>query len=121
MEYLYLGEDADGVSYFETRRFELAENDFAPPAPPMLAAARLPATGIVHAVIEPGWRDGAHPTPRHQFFYTLSGRIRVTAGSGEARELGPGSILELADRTGRGHGSEVLGQEPAHVVFVQLE
>lgn len=109
MDYLDLGDGADGVSCFETRTIGMAENDFARPAPPMLRSERRRAAALVYLELAPGWRDGKHPSPRHQIACCLSGRMRVTAGSGEVRMVEPGGIREMADTRGTGHGSEVPG------------
>ena len=48
----------------------------------------------------------------------LSGTVEVTASEGEARRLGPGSLLLLEDTHGRGHSTRVI--EDAVMLVAQL-
>jgi hypothetical protein len=56
-----------------------------------------------------GWRgDIPHPSPRRQLFVYLEGTSEITAGDGEARLFGPGSVLLAEDIWGSGHSSRVV-------------
>jgi hypothetical protein len=56
-----------------------------------------------------GWGGAQHPSPREQIGICLSGRVRVEAGNGDTREFGAGAIWWMADTTGSGHTTTVLG------------
>ena len=66
MKYLYLGEDADGVSHFEEREIAFDLADFAPPAPPMGMSATTDARRLLYLDLPPGWKDGRHRAPRRR-------------------------------------------------------
>ncbi len=120
MQYLHLVEDADGVSRFRDDKITLTMQDFAPPAPPMGQSAPIPASQLLYLSLPPGWRDARHRSPRRQIAFCLSGRMRVTAGNGEARIVEPGGIWCMEDVTGQGHASEVLDDQPVELAIVQL-
>jgi len=66
---------------------------------------------------EPGaWRIRFHPQ-RHEFFHVLSGRIRITATSGEVREFGPGDAAVIP--AGFEGVFEVL--EPVRKYYVMID
>jgi quercetin dioxygenase-like cupin family protein len=58
--------------------------------------------------------------PREQIGICLSGRVRVEAGNGDTREFGAGAIWWMADTTGSGHTTTVLGDEDVRMCIVQL-
>ena len=120
MEYVYLGEGEDGLSYFEDREIPLGRGDFAPPAQPMPISGPVACEQVVFLELPPGWTGKRHPSPRKQVGVLLSGRIRVTAGSGESREMGPGGIWWMEDTKGEGHVTEVLGDETVKMAITQL-
>ena len=120
MDYLYLGEDSDGVSRFEDRAVSLALHDFAPPAPKLLLSEGVPANTLVFLTLPAGWGGAQHPSPREQIAFCLSGRLRVEAGSGEIREFGAGAIWWMADTGGQGHTTTVLGDEDVRLAIAQL-
>jgi len=49
-----------------------------------------------------------HPSPRRLLFVYLEGTSEITAGDGEARLFGPGSVLLAEDTWGSGHSSRVV-------------
>ena len=120
MNYLYLTEDENGVSFFEDRAFDLSMRDFAPPAPNLLLSDGLPADRLVFLTLPAGWGGAQHPSPRNQIAVCLSGRLRVKAGSGETREFGAGAIWWMCDTRGHGHWTEVVGTEDVRLAITQL-
>jgi mannose-6-phosphate isomerase-like protein (cupin superfamily) len=120
MTYTRISTGADGTSHFEERHEDLAERDFAPPAPALFLSAFHPAELFAFCRFPAGWLGDWHPTPRRQVFFLLAGRIEVTAGDGEVRLLGPGSIVLLEDTGGTGHISRVIGTEDVLAAVVQL-
>ena len=121
MKYLHLTEDEHGVSIFSDVEIDFDTSDFAPPAPPMGMSLSEDCERFLFLTLPAGWSGDKHPSPRRQVAFCLSGRMRVTAGNGEVREIGPGGIWRMEDTTGSGHHSEVLGEESAHLAVVQLE
>ena len=121
MHYLHLTEDAAGVSHFNDGEIGLRTGDFAPPAPPMDMSDAETCARVLYLSLPPGWGGARHRSPCRQVAFCLSGRMRVTAGDGEVREIGPGGIWRMEDVTGSGHQSEVIGNAPARLAIVQLD
>lgn len=120
MRYAILLEDENGVSYFEDREAELPLKDFVPPAAPLRISDQLSASGFVFLTLPAGWQGIRHRSPQRQIAAILSGRFRVEAGSGEAREFTAGDLFWMEDTTGDGHLSSAEGGEPATMVITQL-
>jgi len=120
MKYTKLTEDADGLSYFTECQAALPERDFVPPAAPLLISDILPATGMVFLTLPAGWRGIQHPSPHKQIAAILSGRFRVVAGTGEARDFCAGDLFWMEDTTGPGHASSAEGATPVTMVITQL-
>lgn len=99
----------------------LAERVFAPPAADIHVSDAEDARRVLFLRLRAGWNEPVHPTPVRQYFVCLRGRIRVTASDGEAREIGPGDVWRMEDRSGRGHRTEVIGDEAAEAVMVQFD
>lgn len=121
MNYLHLHENEAGVSSFADVAIAMEESDFAPPAPVMLMSGARAAARCLFLELPAGWGGAQHPSPRRQFAFCLGGRMKVTAGSGEVREIGPGGIWLMEDVHGAGHHSEVIGPEPVRLAIVQLD
>lgn len=121
MQYLQLSEAADGVSFFVDAAFPMEQGDFAPPAPSMLVSGTIDAARCLFLELPPGWGGAKHRSPRRQLAFCLGGRMKVTAGTGEVREVGPGGIWLMEDVRGSGHHSEVLGDAPVRLAIVQLD
>jgi hypothetical protein len=120
MDYIHLTEDADGLSRFEDRAFPMTIGDFAPPAPEMWLSETMSAHTCLFLTLPAGWGGAQHPSPREQIGICLSGRVRVEAGNGDTREIGAGAIWWMADTTGSGHTTTVLGDEDVRMCIVQL-
>lgn len=120
MDYLYLTEDADGVSYFDDRAITLEMRAFAPPAPAMWQSDPMAADKVLFLTLPAGWGGAQHPSPRNQIGLCLSGRVRVEAGNGEIREFGAGAIWWMCDTTGAGHTTTILGDEDVRMAIIQL-
>ena len=120
MQYTRLSADAEGESHFEDVEIELAEVDFAPPAPPLHLSAPLAAAQFVFCALRPGWYGDWHPTPLRQFFFQLSGELEVEVSDGEVRHFGQGSIVLVEDLTGKGHVTRVVSNVEVLGAFVQL-
>ncbi len=120
MQYLWLTEDAAGVSHFSDVDIALETGDFAPPAPPMLMSPSEACARLLYLTLPAGWGGAKHPSPRRQVAFCLSGRLGVEAGDGENREFGVGAIWRMEDVTGSGHTTTVLGDEDVRLAIVQL-
>ena len=120
MKFLHLTEDPEGISHFADVEFTFASEHFAPPAPEMPISTSEPCTQMLFIILPVGWGGAKHRSPRRQVAFCLSGRLRVVAGDGEAREIGVGGIWRMEDTTGSGHTTSVLGKEDVHLAIVQL-
>tara|TARA_R110002110_G_scaffold102881_7_gene260422 strand:- start:4194 stop:4604 length:411 start_codon:yes stop_codon:yes gene_type:complete len=120
MPFLHLTEDATGLSHFSDASVPLRSGGFAPPAPPMPISSLEPATGLLYLTLPAGWGGAQHRSPRRQVAFCLSGRLRVQAGDGDAREFSAGAIWRMEDVTGAGHTTTVIGDEDVRLAIVQL-
>jgi quercetin dioxygenase-like cupin family protein len=112
--------DEEGESHLEDVDLEFAEQDFVPPAPPVLIAPPQAATGYVFARVAAGWHGDWHPSPHRELVVYVSGEGMIEASDGESRSLTPGTILLAEDTTGKGHVTKVTGPDEAFVVVVIL-
>ena len=113
--------DADGATHFEDVEVILSPKDYAPPAPPLDVSAAIDARRLVFVGGASGWEGDWHPSPTRQFAVILSGVFEVRVSDGEARSLGPGSVVLLEDTVGRGHFTRVESQESGLMAMVHLE
>ncbi|WP_116131862.1 cupin domain-containing protein [Tropicimonas sp. IMCC34043] len=120
LEYLHLTEDDAGVSHFNVGQIAMRKGDFAPPAPPMMLSDYEPSRALVFLTLPAGWVGDQHPSPARQVAFCLAGRMRIEAGDGEVREIGPGGIWRMEDVAGAGHISSVLGHEAVQLAIVQI-
>jgi quercetin dioxygenase-like cupin family protein len=112
--------DDEGESHLEDVDLDFAEEDFVPPAPPVLLTSPEAASGYVHERVAPGWRGDWHPAPGRVLAVYLAGQGTIEASDGASRLLRPGTILLAEDTTGRGHVTEVTGTNEMFVVIVTL-
>ena len=112
--------DEDGESHLEDVDLEFEEQDFVPPAPPVLLASPEAASGCAFARVPPGWHGDWHPAPQREVVIYLTGQGTIEAGDGEIRSLEPGTILLAEDTNGRGHVTRVTGTDEMFVVVVTL-
>jgi hypothetical protein len=112
--------DSDGQSHFEDLDAELNLTDFAPSEPPLYLSAFSPATQFSFFGAPAGWLSDWHPSSARNLFVVFSGEWEVTAGDGETRRFGGGSVLLVEDTTGKGHTSRVIGAEDSLALVVQL-
>jgi hypothetical protein len=110
----------DGLSHFDEITVELAEVDFAPPAPPFLVSAPVDSTAVLFCSAPAGWHGGWHPAPHRQFFVMMDGELEVEAADGDSRRFGVGSVVLLEDVSGQGHVTRVVGNVDVRGVFIQL-
>ncbi len=112
--------DADGESHFEDVELSFAEEDFVPPAPPVLITSFEPATSYAFEQVPPGWHGDWHPAPARVLAIYLSGHGVIEASDGEVRPVEPGTILLAEDTTGKGHITRVTGSDDVFVAIVTL-
>ena len=120
MQYLHLYADDDGISRFADAEIAMHAQSFAPPAPDMPVSDTLDTTQMLFLVLPAGWGGAQHRSPERQIAFCLSGRLAVTAGDGETREITTGGIWRMEDTTGSGHTTTVLGDEDVRLAIVQL-
>ena len=121
MEVLRLYADEAGESWFDTYDVAMELKDFAPPAEPLYVSEAEAAARYVVIRLPAGWSGARHPTPRRQILFCLRRTMRVTASSGDVREIAAGDAWLMADTTGKGHTTEVVSDGPVDAVIIQLE
>lgn len=112
--------DEEGESHLEDVDLEFAEEDFVPPAPPVLLTSPEAASGYLFERVAPGWHGDWHPAPSRVLAIYLTGRGTIEASDGESRPLEAGTILLAEDTTGRGHVTKVTGTDEMFVAIVTL-
>lgn len=109
---VYSGED--GESHFQTVELpyqRIADAD---------VTAMRGASGIQFRRSPPGHYIDWHPAPARQYVIILQGQSKITIGDGSTHTFGTGDVLFADDLTGRGHTTEVVGDEPRVSIFVPL-
>jgi hypothetical protein len=120
LSFTHLWADAKGVSHFRDEKlsFEAAtpENPTAGtaaranPDPEALVALPLRgATGATFLYLKRAAVEDWHRAPRRMYLIAVQGMSEVTAGDGEVRRFGLGSILLMDDLTGKGHITRAVG------------
>ena len=126
--YWHLWTDADGVSRQQRCELTAFQQASVGAAAPQWndAQARSEAT-VVFTVQPVGWVGDWHENPAPQWIVPLSGRWWVESMDGTRIEMGPGELSfgedqrTVRDAQGRfGHRSGTVGNEPAHLMTVQL-
>jgi hypothetical protein len=120
VSYVRIYADAEGESHFQDVDVSLDLVEVAPGISPLFASSFLQASRYAFLRAEPGWREDWHPAPQQQFLVYLAGVTEFQVSDGEIRRLGPGTILLAEDTVGRGHISEVVGDEEVVAVLIQL-
>jgi hypothetical protein len=126
--YWHLWTDTHGVSHqtrCELTAFELAQVGAA--APQWNNPQAQGQATVVFTIQPVGWVGDWHENPAPQWIVPLSGRWWVEAMDGQRVEMGPGELSLgedqhcVPDGEGRkGHRSGTLGDEPAHLMTIQL-
>ena len=120
LSFTHLWADAHGVSHFRDEKlsFESAtpQNPTAGttsrtnPDPEALVALPLRgATGATFLYLKRAAVEDWHRSPRRMYLIAVQGMSEVTAGDGEVRRFGPGSIVLMDDLTGKGHITRAVG------------
>ena len=120
LSFTHLWADANGVSHFRDEKlsFEAAtpENPTAGtssrpnPDPETLVALPLRgAMGATFLYLKRAAVEDWHRAPRRMYLIAVQGMSEVTAGDGEVRRFGLGSIVLMDDLTGKGHITRAVG------------
>jgi oxalate decarboxylase/phosphoglucose isomerase-like protein (cupin superfamily) len=119
--FLRLFADDNGVSRVDPASTqELAEVDYAPPAPPMFVGRASDAQALVIVELPVGWQGGWHPSPREQWVIGLAGEMGYEAGDGTRFNLRSGDCILTTDTRGRGHNSWNAGTGPLRLALIQV-
>jgi hypothetical protein len=122
LPFTHLWADASGVSHFRDEKlsFEAAtpENPTAGttsrtnPDPEALVSLPLRgATGATFLYLKRAAVEDWHRAPRRMYLIAVQGMSEVTAGDGEVRRFGLGSIILMDDLTGKGHITRAVGDD----------
>jgi len=112
--------DSDGESHSSEEEVDLAEVNYAPPAPPLWASAFFPAVSYQFLRTPPGWYGDWHPAPRRQVLFFLKGEVEAETSDGNRARSGPGDVVLLEDTSGKGHRSWVVGDEELWAAVIVL-
>ncbi len=78
------------------------------------------APGILFRVAAADYASGWHVVPNPLYLIFLGGQVEITAGTGEKRVFGAGSVLYADDIAGEGHSTRSISSEPVRSVLVNL-
>jgi quercetin dioxygenase-like cupin family protein len=120
MQYVRIYTGSDGETHFEDLEVELAEVDFAPPAPPVQLSAFTAATKWAFLSLPAGWEGDWHREPGRSVLFYLAGQSEIEVSDGAIRHFGPGDVSVVEDTTGKGHRSKTVGDETALKASVQM-
>lgn len=74
-------------------------------------AAALGASDVAIVRFAPGFEADFHLTPDPTWMLVMSGRVAIGLSDDVWFELGPGDIARMADTSGEGHRSRVIGDQ----------
>ena|SRR5690349_6917252 len=120
MKYVRVYADHHGDSHFEDVEVAMPLADFAPPAPPVELSPFMHVDKVGFLGFPAGWDGPAHPAPRRQFVFILTGELEGAVSDGEVRHFPPGSIVLLEDTWGKGHASRNVSHDYGLLAVVQL-
>jgi hypothetical protein len=120
LSFTYLWADANGVSHFRDKKLSFeAVTPESPtagttsrtnPDPGALFALPLHvATGVTVLYLKRAAVEDCHRASRRMYLIAVQGVSEVTAGDGEVRRFGLGSIVLMDDLTGKGHITRAVG------------
>jgi len=115
LEYSVLYSDAEGVTHFRDEYLPWKKSSSGSARTPFEDAERI---GFVRTPA--GIRSDWHPAPRKQFVLVLEGVMEVEAGDGEMRQFTSGRVLLVTDTEGRGHRTNILGDQQVFFVWVPV-
>jgi hypothetical protein len=126
--YWHLWKDGGGASRQTWCDLTLFEQQSVGGAAPQWNDAMESGEATVVFSVQPvGWVGDWHQNPKPQWIVSLKGRWWVESMDGHRVEMGPGELSFGEDQgcvagpDGRiGHRSGALGDEPAHLMMVQL-
>ncbi len=127
-EYWNLYTDADGVSrQAKCRLTKFEQKSMGGAAPQWNDALERGEATVIFSVQPVGWVGDWHENPAPQWIVPLSGKWWVESMDGQRVEMGPGEVSFGGDQNcvtqagGRtGHRSGTVGEEPAHLMIVQM-
>ena len=118
--YTRLYADSAGESHFEDVEVELAQVDFAPPAPALFLSDFGPALRAAFLGGPGGWVGEWHRSAGRNLFVVISGEWEIEASDGTKRLFGPRSVLLVEDTFGKGHNSRVVSNDDSLAMLVEL-
>jgi quercetin dioxygenase-like cupin family protein len=77
--------------------------------------------GIIFRVSPPGYVLSWHCAPRRQYSISLAGEAEIEVGDGTIKRIKPGDVVLAEDRTGQGHITRVVGEQPRFYAIVPLD
>jgi hypothetical protein len=127
LPYVHLYSDANGISHFRDEKLRFAPGGARGAAQAAvsselsnaqaLASLQLSnAAGATLLLLKHGAEEDWHRAPRRMYLIVVQGMSEVTAGDGEVRRFGLGSVLLMDDTTGKGHITRAVG----HVDHIAL-
>ena len=120
IEYLRIFADEEGCSHFEIKNIELEAKNYAPPAPSLNASKLETANNSVFLELPVGWHGDWHPTPVRQWLILMTGTCEFTAWNGERATCMAGDVIMLDDVTGKGHQTQVLGDQSVRIAAIHF-
>lgn len=112
--------DDAGGSHFEDVEIEFTATDYVSSAPSIELSHPIPVSQARFMSVPAAWSSDWHSASARAIFFVLTGEWEVTTSDGESRRFGVGSTLLVEDVTGKGHASQVLGDEGSIAAMIEL-
>jgi hypothetical protein len=81
----------------------------------------MEAKEIFFRVLPPGYKIGFHDSGQRKWVVYLSGRIKTIFADGTSHIMLPGDVRLNEDIPGKGHKTEVVGDEPSVTMVIHLK
>jgi hypothetical protein len=119
LSYTAVYSDVSGVTHFRNEHLDW-DTAQTPGALPILVTMFLDARSLRFVTLPQGYRQDWHPAPARQFVIVMSGVGEIEVGDGTRRTFAAGSVLIVSDTQGRGHRTNVLGDQPVVLAFIPI-
>lgn len=118
MKYTRLYADSNGETHFEDVEVELHEGKVVPVGRPLGLSVPQPTSDSFFLETYEVYSSDYHPTPRKQWYVSLSWVGELGASDGEIRRFKSGDVILLDDMRSKGHTTRHI--EPGRAMIVGL-
>ena len=77
--------------------------------------------GLIFREMSSTYDSGWHTVPQSLYLVILEGQVKISAGTGEVRHLGPGSVIFAEDISGNGHRTESASSNVIRTLLYKID